>query len=173
MNVIEKSILAVSVLLTGCGLGPESGHVAIGPSELPDESYERPPAVPFDKSDYVIKLEHMASFYDVPGEAGYLVDGNDYGFESLSFILTETHPRGGPPLHTHEVEEAHIVLSGTMRYVLGDRQFTATAPYIARVPAGAPHTFINGGETPLNLIAVFPSGRLDWAELGPNPLLED
>ena len=118
MRISLNSILAVSITLAGCGSQPESMHVAIGPTELPDQSYERPPAVPFDRSDYVIKLEHMESFYDVPGEAGYLINGIDYGFDFLSFILTETHPNGGPPLHTHEVEEAHIVLSGTMRYVL-------------------------------------------------------
>ena len=30
------------------------------------------------------------------------MNGADHGFESLSFILTETQPGGDPPLHTHE-----------------------------------------------------------------------
>ena len=37
--------------------------------------------------------------------------GEDYGFDRLSFVLTETQPNGGPPLHTHTVEEGHVVLS--------------------------------------------------------------
>ena len=45
----------------------------------------------------------------------------DYGFDRLSFVLTETQPNGGPPLHTHTVEEGHVVLSGRVTYVIGDR----------------------------------------------------
>lgn len=142
------------------------------PSPLPTESFSRPPEEPFDKSDYVIKIRQMRSFYDVPGEFGYTVRGENYGFESLSFILTETHPNGGPPLHSHTVEEAHVVLSGTVSYIIGDRRFTADGPYVARVPARVPHTFINSGPEPFNLIAVFPSKRMDYSEVGPNPLVK-
>ena len=139
---------------------------------LPDKSYERPPAVAFHRSDYVIKLENMTSFYDVPGEFGHMVNGEDYGFDSLSFILTETHPHGGPPLHTHETEEAHVLVNGAVEYVIGDRRFSATGPYIARVPAGVPHTFVNRGMEPFNLVAVFPGKRLTYKEVAPNPLVE-
>src|SRR4030095_13546763 len=94
--------LAFSVALVACESREASGYVHIGPDTLPSESYVRPPAVAHSDSDYVIKLENMTSFYDMPGEAGYGMDGADYGFQSLSFIMTETHPGGGPPLHTHE-----------------------------------------------------------------------
>ena len=86
------------------------------------------------------KLYEMSSFYDKPGEFGYAIHGEEYGFDRLSFVLTETQPNGGPPLHTHTVEEGHVVLSGTITYVIGDRQVTAEGPYIARVPAGVAHT---------------------------------
>jgi hypothetical protein len=36
----------------------------------------------------VIKLKQMTIFYDVPGEAGYFMNGEDYGFNALSFLLT-------------------------------------------------------------------------------------
>jgi mannose-6-phosphate isomerase-like protein (cupin superfamily) len=165
--------IASVVVLVGCGRHKERSHVPIGPTELPSESYERPPETPFDSGDLVIKLQQMTSFYDVPGEMGYLMSGRDYGFDGLSFVLTETHPNGGPPLHTHLVEEAHVVLSGTMHYVVGDQRFIAEAPFIARVPAGVPHTFINGGTTSLNIIAVFPSRELEFTEVGPNPLVAE
>jgi hypothetical protein len=76
----------------------------------------------------------MSSFYDKPGEFGYAIHGQEYGFDRLSFVLTETQPNGGPPLHTHTVEEGHVVLGGTVTYVIGDRQVVAEGPYIARVP---------------------------------------
>jgi mannose-6-phosphate isomerase-like protein (cupin superfamily) len=168
-------ILAVAgvLVVVSCTKRPESGYVHIGPDTLPSASYQHPPAVAFEGSDYAIKLQQMTSFYDVPGEAGYIVNGEDYGFESLSFVMTETHPHGGPPLHTHDTEEAHVVYRGRMEYVIGDRRFTVDGPYIARVPAGVPHTFINAGTVPLNLTAVFPSKRISYTVKGPNPLVQN
>lgn len=105
MERLKSSCAALSVglaILAACAKPstPPKGATARRP--LPAQSYERSPEVPFDRSDYVVRLKQMKSFYDVPGEFGHLMDGEDYGFESLSFILTETHPNGGPPLHTHE-----------------------------------------------------------------------
>ncbi len=170
--VVLASIIA---FLASCAVPPEPqalAYVPIGPRELPSESYERPPEVPFDKSGYLFKFENLSSFYDVPGEAGYFMLGEDYGFDSLTIIITETHPHGGPPLHTHDVEEAHVLLSGQMDYVIGERSFSATAPYIAKVPAGVPHTFVNAGEQPLNLIGIIPSNTPGFEVVGPNPLVE-
>jgi mannose-6-phosphate isomerase-like protein (cupin superfamily) len=164
--------LSSVLVFTFCRKQRESGYVHIGPDTVPTQSYERPPEVSFDRSSYAIQLNQMTSFYDVPGEAGYLINGEDYGFSSLSFIMTETHPHGGPPLHTHETEEAHVVFRGTVEYVIGDRRFSVEGPYVARVPAGVPHTFLNIGAEPLNLTAVFPSGRLTYKEVGANPLVK-
>lgn len=79
---------------------------------LPSEGFDNPPESPFRPTDDVIRPHQMRKFYGPPGEFGYYIDGADYGFKSLSFILTETHPGGGPNLHTHETEEAHILLEG-------------------------------------------------------------
>ena len=166
--------LAVLVVLWGCTETEDTKpltYIPIMGGELPSESFMHPPEAPFEKSDYLFKFDQLTSFYDVPGEAGYFMSGADYGFESLTIIITETHPNGGPPLHTHAVEEAHILLSGQMDYVIGDDKFSAIAPYIAKVPAGAPHTFINSGKHPLNLIGVLPTSTPVFNELGPNPLL--
>ncbi|HLL74537.1 MAG TPA: cupin domain-containing protein [Pyrinomonadaceae bacterium] len=140
---------------------------------LPTEGFDNPPEAPFRPGDDVIRLDQMRKFYGPPGEFGYYIDGADYGFKSLSFILTETHPGGGPNLHTHETEEAHILLEGRVTYIVGGSRFTVEGPYITRVPAGVPHTFVNAGPEPFNLIAVFPDGRPDYAkgDLGPNPLI--
>jgi mannose-6-phosphate isomerase-like protein (cupin superfamily) len=168
--------LGISACDPGATQGEQPASVAfvrLGPDPLPDESFEYAPAASLPPGSFIIKPENMSSFYDHPGEAGYFAFGPEYGFDSLSFIITETHPGGGPPLHTHSVEEAHVVLSGSMHYLIGDERFTATAPYIARVPAGAPHTFTNAGEAPLNLIGVLPTTEPDYQPLGPNPLLEE
>lgn len=53
----------------------------------------------------------MSSFYDKPGEFGYAIHGEDYGFDRLSCVLTETLPNGGPPLHTrpHTAPDAQSI----------------------------------------------------------------
>lgn len=167
------SVLAVTgaLGLVGCNGRPGSGYTHIGPDSPPAASYEHPPAAPFDSTDYAIKLEQMGSFYDVPGEAGSFLEGENYGFESLSVIMTETQPHGGPPLHTHDTEEAHVVFRGRTAYFIGGRRFTVDGPYVVRIPAGVPHTFMNAGTEPLNMTAVFPSKRISYTEKGPNPLI--
>lgn len=164
--------LVAPLLLIACDShDPARTFTRLGLDPLPKESFEKPPEEPLAPGSLVIKPANMTSFYDHPGEAGYFAFGAEYGFDSLAFILTETHPHGGPPLHTHSFEEAHVVLSGTMEYIIGEQRFTASAPYIARVPANAPHTFINAGEVPLNLIGVFSTSEPDYEPIGPNPLV--
>lgn len=162
----------VALATMSCTRQTALSHVLLGPAVLPGASFEKPPEEPCDSSSYAISPRQMSSFYDVPGEYGYSLAGSTCGFEKLSFIITETQPHGGPPLHTHKTEEAHVLLSGTVDYVIDSRRFTATAPYVVRVPAGVAHTFVNAGTTPLNMIAVFPTPEFDWTPIGPNPLVE-
>ena len=168
-----KRVLATAVLITlvGTFAACPQKPATSAQRELPKESYVRKPEQPFSSSDYVFKLNQMGSFYDVPGEFGHFLGGKEYGFESLSFIITETHPAGGPPLHTHASEEAHVVLDGKVSYMIGDQKFTVEGPYIAKVPAGVPHTFMNAGNQPFRLIAVFPTNQPTYEEVGPNPLV--
>lgn len=138
---------------------------------LPKEGYDRPPRLPFSSQDLFIQPDEMRTFYGPPGEFGYYMDGGDYGFTALSFIETETHPGGGPDLHRHDSEEAHILFSGRVTYLIGDQQFTVEGPYIARVPAGVAHTFLNAGSTPFHLLAVFPTPHPAYIHIGDNPLI--
>lgn len=165
------SVLGPLIALSLARIGCHQATSAEQP-DLPKQSYERQPEQPFSSSDYVFRFNQMSSFYDVPGEFGHAMEGANYGFHSLSFILTETQPGGGPPLHVHECEEAHVLLEGTASYVIGGRKFTVQGPYVVRIPAGVAHTFVNAGDKPLRLIGVLPAGRIVWKELGPNPLVK-
>jgi mannose-6-phosphate isomerase-like protein (cupin superfamily) len=136
---IAKRVFVVAglVVLSLAGIG--CGHaVKAKQAELPKKSYERQPEQPFSSLDYVFKPNQLTSFYDVPGEFGHAMEGATYGFKSLSFIITETQPGGGPPLHVHDCEEAHVLLEGTATYVLGDRKFTVEGPYVVKIPTGVP-----------------------------------
>ena len=139
--------------------------------KLPDKDFTRPPEKPHDPTDLVFNFNQLDYYYRVPGEFTHRLTGDQYGFESLSFIISETHPGGGPGLHVHDTEEAHVLLEGTAEYRIGDKTFTVQAPYVAKVPAGVPHTFINAGSKTFNLIAVFASKHPGTTRIGPNPLI--
>jgi mannose-6-phosphate isomerase-like protein (cupin superfamily) len=139
---------------------------------FPTETYIHDPEQPHDPSDLLFRFDQLANFYCVPGEFGHLLEGSQYGFDALCIIVTETYPGGGPFMHVHECEEAHILLEGTTHYVLGDKRFTAVAPYVLRIPAGVPHCFVNAGSQPYRMICAFPDSRFTDVEVGPNPLIK-
>lgn len=145
---------------------PEPAHVT-----LPAEPFTHPPEKAFDPTALYFTFDQLEHYYRVPGEFTHRLTGDQYGFKSLSFIVTETYPGGGPGLHVHDVEEAHILLAGSAEYRIGDATFTVHAPYIAKVPAGVPHTFVNAGTEPFNLVAVFASNHPATTRVGPNPLI--
>lgn len=135
------------------------------------ESYVRPPRVKPCPEDHVFGADQMVQFYDAPGEYGYVAEGKDHGLSGLSVIITDTRPGGGPPLHSHDSEEAQILSNGRYRVLIGERQFDVTGPATVRIPAGVPHTFVNPGDEPVHIVGVFPGPAISYRELGPNPLL--
>ena len=139
--------------------------------KLPDKEFTHPPEKPHDPAALVFNFDQLEHYYRVPGEFTHRLTGDQYGFEELSFIITETHPGGGPGLHVHDTEEAHVLLEGSSQYRIGDKTFTVQGPYVARVPAGAQHTFKNVGSKRFNLIAVFASKHPTTKRIGPNPLI--
>ena len=125
-------------------------------------------------AEYRIGLEDMESFYDEPGERGWILEGEKHGFSNTSVILTETAPFGGPPLHTHSSEEVHILPKARLAYVMGDSFFEVEGPCAMNIPAGVAHTFLNLGAEPVRLVCFFPHNNFwsNYDEIGPNPLLE-
>ena len=163
---------AVSPQAQASSAQESSALTPIGPkARLPCKPFTKPPEKAHDPSANVFAFDQLEHYYRVPGEFTYRLTGDQYGFETLSFIVTETHPGGGPGLHVHDTEEAHILPEGTAQYRIGDQTFTVNAPYIAKVPAGVPHTFINIGAAPFNLVAVFASTHPSTQRIGPNPLV--
>jgi mannose-6-phosphate isomerase-like protein (cupin superfamily) len=169
-------VLSSWVVLVGNGRAapPQPPTNAASPTKqekLPDRDFSHAPEKPHDPADPYFTFDQLDYFYRVPGEFTHRLTGDQYGFEGLSFIITETHPFGGPGLHVHDTEEAHVLLEGSVQYRIGDKTFTVQAPYVARVPSGVPHTFMNVGSKPFNLIAVFPTKHPTSKRIGPNPLL--
>lgn len=139
----------------------------------PAESYVHPPKEPVSPSDRVFKREQMVHFYDVPGEYGYVIEGREYGFDALSIITTDTYPGGGPPLHTHETEEAHVLQEGRYRVLIDDRPIDVAGPAVVRIPARVPHTFVNTSDKVIHVVGILPGDTVTYTEIGPNPLLDE
>jgi mannose-6-phosphate isomerase-like protein (cupin superfamily) len=169
-------VLTISVVIVIFGRAAPPQKLSSVPStqaqeKLPDKDFSNPPEKPHDPAALFFNFDQLDHYYRVPGEFTHRLTGDQYGFEALSFIITETHPGGGPGFHVHDVEEAHVLLEGMAQYRIGDKTFTVQAPYVARVPAGVPHTFMNAGSKTFNLIAVFASKHPSSKRIGPNPLI--
>jgi mannose-6-phosphate isomerase-like protein (cupin superfamily) len=174
--LIGGAVAAISIVVVIFACAVPSQRVSGSPprtaqEKLPDKDFSHPPEKPHDPTALVFNFNQLDHYYRVPGEFTHRLTGDEYGFESLSFFISETHPGGGPGLHVHDVEEAHVLLEGTAQYRVGDKTFTVQGPYVAKVPAGVPHTFINAGSKPFNLIAVFASKHPNTKRVGPNPLI--
>ncbi|MGZ5445894.1 MAG: cupin domain-containing protein [Thermoanaerobaculia bacterium] len=172
-NTLAPGLIVTALLVIGgvrCAQPPPRAS-AVPPAILPNEPFTHRPLKPFDPHASYFTFDQLDHYYRVPGEFTHRLTGDQYGFQSLSFIITETHPGGGPGLHVHDVEEAHVLLEGTAEYVVGDQRFTVQAPYVAKVPPQVPHTFINAGGKVFNLIAVFASNHPTSTRVGPNPLI--
>lgn len=187
MHLSLLRVAAVGALVVGLSAEPLRAHEVKVPEaapgkapscdtpgrrELPEKAFSNPPEKPHDPKAHVFSFDQLSHFYRQPGEFTHRLNGDEYGFDSLSFIITETHPGGGPGLHVHDTEEAHVLLEGTARYRIGDETLTVTGPYVAKVPAGTPHTFVNAGAEPFRLVAVFGSKHPGTTRLGPNPLVD-
>ncbi|MFE2267789.1 cupin domain-containing protein [Streptomyces lavendulae] len=62
----------------------------------------------------------------------------------------------GPPQHRHaRHDEGFYVVSGTVRFTVGDEEHDATAGTLVMVPPGAPHTFANTTDRPAVMLSTF------------------
>ncbi|MER5890057.1 cupin domain-containing protein [Streptomyces sp. NPDC001941] len=62
----------------------------------------------------------------------------------------------GPPQHRHaQHDEGFYVVSGTVRFTVGDQDHDAPAGTLVMVPPGAPHTFANVGDEPAVMLSTF------------------
>ncbi|MFJ8489830.1 cupin domain-containing protein [Streptomyces sp. NPDC094038] len=62
----------------------------------------------------------------------------------------------GPPQHRHaRHDEGFYVVSGSVRFTVGDEEHDATGGTLVMVPPGAPHTFANVTGEPAVMLSTF------------------
>jgi quercetin dioxygenase-like cupin family protein len=136
-------------------------HDASGFFTVPTQRHKLPPYYQLPamdhKDDFVIKMDEMVTINPAPGEYVTIMEGKRHGFRDTTIGITYTQQGGGAPLHTHETEESHVLVSGgKVRYQLGNEVFVVKGPYIINIPPMVPHAFMNLKEKPIKLVVTFP-----------------
>ncbi|MFF2659744.1 cupin domain-containing protein [Kitasatospora sp. NPDC058032] len=85
-----------------------------------------------------------------------LEDGSHTGHRlAIAESVLAPHTQG-PPQHRHGLhDEGFYVLSGTVRFTVGDEDHDATAGTLVMVPPGTPHTFANPADEPAVMLSTF------------------
>ncbi|MER8034915.1 cupin domain-containing protein [Streptomyces hydrogenans] len=109
---------------------------------------------------------HPAVSVTGPGEGEVIVlgttrmrvleDGSHTGHRlAITESVLAPHTQG-PPQHRHSRhDEGFYVLSGTVRFTVGDEEHDATTGTLVMVPPGTPHTFANPTDRPAVMLSTF------------------
>jgi quercetin dioxygenase-like cupin family protein len=136
-------------------------HDASGFFTIPTQRHLLPPYYELpamdNVNDFVIKMNEMVTINPAPGEYVTIMEGKRHGFNNTTIGITHTQQGGGAPLHTHETEESHVLVTkGRVRYQLGNEVFVVKGPYIINIPPMVPHAFMNLRKKPIKLVVTFP-----------------
>ncbi len=85
-----------------------------------------------------------------------LEDGSHTGHRlAITESVLAPHTQG-PPQHRHsQHDEGFYILSGTVRFTVGDKDYDATTGTLVMVPPGTPHTFANLSDQPAVMLSTF------------------
>jgi transcriptional regulator with XRE-family HTH domain len=92
------------------------------------------------------------------------------GTQSYKLIIPGATGTAEPDLQSHEGYEWLYVLSGRLRFVLGDRDLTLASGEVAEFDTRVPHWMGNAGATPVELLILFgPQGERAHVRARPRP----
>lgn len=144
------------------------------------------PAAGFDPRS-IAEVPAQGQEYVIAAGQDRLREAHSRGYSSILFkvLPRETNNglfviehmnlvNGGPPLHMHPHQEEYFYLiSGEVRFALGDRRVVLKAGDSVLGPRGIPHTFaVVDGKPSHMLIAFTPAGKMEEfmrATAVPNP----
>ena len=86
--------------------------------------------------------------------------------ERITLGVVELEPNSIVPEHSHENEQLGIVLSGSLRFRVGDESRELGPGGTWRIPANTPHEVITGTDGAV-VIDVFAPTRDDWSAVEP------
>lgn len=87
--------------------------------------------------------------------------------ERLTLGVVELEPNAVIPEHSHDNEQLGLVLSGSLRFRVGDEERELGPGGTWSIPSDAPHEVRVGPEGAV-VVDVFAPGRRDWAAIEPD-----
>ena len=116
-----------------------------------------------ETKEFALSKDELDVINPGPGEYVHVMEGQRHGYRNLTVGITYTAPGGAPPMHTHEGEEAHVLLAGQkILYALGDKMFVMKGPYIINIPPMTPHSFQNLDDKVAELVVIFPTNVWEY-----------
>ncbi|RMB82600.1 cupin domain-containing protein [Streptomyces shenzhenensis] len=95
-------------------------------------------------------------FVNGPSQIRILEDGSSTNHRLGIGEITIPPHTPGPPQHRHaQHDEGFYVLSGNVRFTVGQTDYDAGAGTWVMVPPGAPHTFANVSDEPAAMLNTF------------------
>lgn len=117
--------------------------------------------------DFALRKSDLDVINPGPGEFVSVMEGQRHGYRNLTIGITYTAPGGAPPMHTHQGEEAHVLVKRQkILYALGERMFVMEGPYIVNIPPMVPHSFQNLDQDVAELVVIFPTNVWEYDVLG-------
>jgi mannose-6-phosphate isomerase-like protein (cupin superfamily) len=91
-----------------------------------------------------------------PATMRIMEDGSATGHRLGFGEITLAPHSSGPPQHRHAAhDEGFYVVSGAVRFTVGDKDYDAAPGTLVMVPPGVPHTFANPGDQPAIMVNTF------------------
>jgi mannose-6-phosphate isomerase-like protein (cupin superfamily) len=85
---------------------------------------------------------------------------------SVSVLVVDAPPGGGPRLHRHPYEEVFVVQEGNATFTAGEETIEVSGGQVVVVPGGVAHKFVNSGDGRLRQVDIHASDRFvtEWLE---------
>ena len=106
-------------------------------------------------------IDELAALQIWDGVVGRVVSG-----DQVSFAVVELGPNVQVPEHRHANEQLGLVITGTVRFRVGDETRELGPGGTWSIPGDVPHEVYAGAEGAV-VVDIFAPPRADWAELPP------
>ena len=88
--------------------------------------------------------------------------------QTMTFSIVELAPNAPVARHQHPQEQMGVVLTGTLRFTVGDETRDLHPGDTYAIPGGTVHTAVSGPDGAV-VVDVFSPVRDDWRRLTPDP----
>ena len=83
-----------------------------------------------------------------------------HGTQSLSISELVVRPGSVGRLHTHDSDEAIMVMEGSIQMIVGEEMRTVRSGYSMVAPPGTPHKLVNNTWVPARMLVTHPTNDI-------------